>query len=71
MGEREKEFRQRIGRITRIQKLNSQLEEYVKEEMDTQEVKQNNLSEILPAICKVKKNIENFRTKESKEEIKE
>lgn len=70
MGERE-EFRKRIARITRIQNLNDQLEKYAKEEIDTEEVKQNNLSEILPAICKVKKNIENFRTKESKEEIRE
>lgn len=64
MGEKEKEFRQRIARITRIQNLNDQLEKYAEEKSNTQEVKKNNLSEILPCICGVKKTIENFRTKE-------
>lgn len=71
MGKREKEFRQRIARITRIQNLNDQLEKYVEEENNKQEVKKNNLSEILPCICGVKKTIENFRTKETEKEIRE
>lgn len=70
MGEREKEFRQRIARITKAQKLNRELENKTKEKTTTQELKQNNLSEILPTICGIKKNIENFRTKEIAEEIR-
>ncbi len=63
MGEREKEFRQRIARIARIQNLQEMQEKYQSEEITTQ----NNLNEILPVINGIKKNIENFRTKQVEE----
>ncbi len=61
MGEKERAFREkmaRIARITRIQNL---------EEMKEIQTKEKEEFEILPAICKVKKNIENFRTKPMEE----
>ena len=67
MGEQEKAFRQRIGRIARIQKLQKIQEEYQSEEIITQNISKNNLNEILPVINGIKKNIENFRTKEVEE----
>ncbi|MCI8345699.1 MAG: hypothetical protein HFJ42_07120 [Clostridia bacterium] len=63
MGEREKEFRQRIARIARIQNLQEMQEKYQSEEITTQ----NNLNEISPVINGIKKNIENFRTKQVEE----
>lgn len=53
-GEREKEFRQRIARIQKIQDLNEKYNENEKEEYKS-------FLEIMPAICGVKKSIENFR----------
>lgn len=55
MGERKKEFRQIIARIEKIQK------------MEEESTKQKDLSEIMPAICGVKKSIENYRN--SRKEI--
>ncbi len=65
MGEREKAFRQRIARIARIQKLQEMQKQYGKQETIIENDKLNNLNEISPAICGIKKNIENFRTKEA------
>lgn len=62
MTEREKAFRERIARITRIQNLQEAKEQYAKENI-TEHTKEDDGLEILPAICKVKKSIENFRTK--------
>ena len=66
MGGREKEFRQKIARLTRIQKIKNELENQTKEDA-IQEPKTNHLMEVSPAICGVKKTIENFRTKEIEE----
>lgn len=63
MNEKERAFRERIARIQRIQKLE---EQYSKE--NKQDTKEDKLNEILPAICGIKKSIENFRTKEIIEE---
>ena len=57
MQEREKEFRQRIARIQRIQNLNERYNQNEKEEIG----EYKDFSEIMPAICGVKKSIENFR----------
>lgn len=67
MGEREKAFRQRIARIMRIQNLQEMQKQYGEQKEITQSDKLNNLNEISPAICGIKKNIENFRTKETPE----
>lgn len=67
MGEREKAFRQRIARITRIQNLQEMQKQYGEQEKITQNEKLNNLNEISPAICGIKKSIENFKTKEKPE----
>lgn len=67
MGEREKAFRQRIARIARIQNLQEMKEKYQNEETITENVITNNLNEISPVINGIKKNIENFRTKEAPE----
>lgn len=67
MGEREKAFRQRIARITRIQNLQEMQKQYGKQETIIESNKINNLNEISPVINGIKKNIENFRTKEALE----
>ena len=70
MGEREKAFRQRIARVTRIeriQNLQEMQEKYQSEEILNQNISVNNLSEISPVINGIKKNIENFRTKQAEE----
>jgi len=66
MGEREKAFRERIARIQRIQNLDEMTKQYSKQ------IEENSYLEILPAICGVKKSIENFRnnTKEIMNEEK-
>jgi len=69
MGEKEREFRQKIARIGKIEYAKKLLEEDSKEVLK-EDKKQNNLSEVLPAICGVKKSIENFR-KDTKEIIDE
>lgn len=71
MTEREKAFRERIARITRIQNLQQAKEQYAKENV-TKHTKEEDGLDILPAICKVKKSIENFRTKsiEETEEVR-
>lgn len=67
MGEREQAFRKRIARIERIQQINEKKELYSKEneEIDKPNTKDNYFDNILPAICGVKKSIENFSTKET------
>lgn len=62
----EKEFRERIARIQRI----NNLEQVIQEDSKEDNIKQNNLSEINPSICGVKKTIENFmhKTKEVRDE---
>ena len=67
MGEREKAFRQRIARIARIQNLQEMQKKYGEQETMIESNKLNNLNEISPVICGIKKNIENFRTKEAPE----
>ena len=67
MGEREKAFRKRIARIARIQNLQEVQEKYQNKETITKSITQNNLNEISPVICGIKKNIENFKTKEAQE----
>lgn len=67
MGEREKAFRQGIARIARIQNLQEMQENYQSEEILNQSISVSNLSEISPVINGIKKNIENFRTKEAEE----
>lgn len=61
MGEKERAFRERMARIARITRV-QKIEEI--RQMETEEKEEEKKEfEILPAICKVKKNIENFRTK--------
>lgn len=67
MGEQEKAFRQRIARITRIQNLQEMQNKYGDQETIIENNKLNNLNEISPVINGIKKNIENFRTKEAPE----
>ncbi len=67
MEEREKAFRQRIARISRIQNLQEMQEKYQIEEIETKNITENNLDKIAPVINGIKKNIENFRTKEAEE----
>jgi len=62
MGEREKAFRERIARITRIQNLQEEIEQQTKEDI-MQSTREKDGLEILPAIDRIKKSIENFRTK--------
>lgn len=62
MEEKERAFRERMARIARITRI-QKLEEI--RQIETKEEKRE--FEILPAICKVKKNIENFRTKPMEE----
>ncbi len=64
MREREKAFRQRIARITRIQNLQEMQKQYSEQETIIKSNELNNLNEISPVINGIKKNIENFRTKE-------
>lgn len=67
MGEREKAFRQRIARVTRIARIQNLQEKYQSEEILNQNISENNLNEISPVINGIKKNIENFRTKQAEE----
>lgn len=67
MGERERAFRQRIARIARIQNLQEMQKQYGEQKTIMDSNKINNLNEISPVICGIKKNIENFRTKEAPE----
>ena len=55
MGEKEKAFRERIARIHKIQNQDEITKQCSKE------IEEDSYSEILPAICGVKKSIENFR----------
>lgn len=67
MGANEQEFRERISRIARIQKvLDAENEEQEKKNEKEPEKKK----EYSPAICGVKKSLENFRhtVKEDNEE---
>ncbi len=57
MGENERTFRERIARIGRVQIIQEETKQRAKEESTQQE----DLLEVMPAICGVKKSIENFR----------
>lgn len=62
----EKEFRERIARIQRVQNI----EEATKSKIKEEKTKKKDISGIMPVIGGVKKNIENFR-KSKKETIQD